>query len=156
MTSNAIALVERFFAEARNVSSGTSTEIGVGASDVVLIARDAAGRAAFRDEFKRLNDGTIQDLIKDYLSDFVSDLENGCERTEIGVDLIDRAAMVPSAGTLVAGIAALAAAAPAAPFLLAGGLVAVVVSGVGRTYMRTIAQRSRASARKVKQLRESL
>ena len=153
-------LVERFYTDARFALDNGYVHITLQPGDIVRIANLPATRSGFRDEFRRINDPESQAHIKDYLGDVINDLESAAERSEIKVDLIDRVGMTPSAAITVAGVVALAGAtasvALVAPFLLAGGLIGLAFSGVGRTLLRSRAQRNKADSRKVKQLKDSL
>ena len=153
-------LVERFYIDARFAIDSGHVHITLHPADIVRIANFPATRSRFRDEFRKINDPEFRELIKEYLGDVINDLESASERSEIKVDLIDRVGMTPSAAITVSGLVALAGAtasvAVAAPFLLAGGLIGLSFSGGGRTLLRSRAQRNKADARKVKQLKESL
>jgi hypothetical protein len=159
-SADPVALVDRFYSEVRFALENAYPRVAMQAQDIIVIANDPAARSFFLKEFRRLNDPDARSLIQDYLADVINDLEGAGERADIKVDFVDRTAMAVSAPIAVAGVVALAgasaAAVAAAPFLLAGGLIGLAVSGTGRTLLRTRAQRSKADARKVKQLRDSL
>lgn len=147
------ALVERFFHDARLAVGEGRFAIGVGESDVLLIADSADSRGRFRAEFKKLNDPDLQETIMDYLGEIVSRLEFKAERTDVGVDLLDRAALAPSAASIVTGVAiVLGSTGIATPFLLGGGITGLIVSAVGRTILKTSALRAKQGARHVRLL----
>ena len=153
-------LVLRFFAEARSAVELAKPEIDIDAADIVKIAHDPVARGLFRDMFRGLNDPDIKLLIDDYLADVTHDLAGASERGDIKVDLIDRVAMAPSVAITVAGIVGLTgvalAAAASAPFLLAGGILGLTISGISRTLLRTHALNVKMDGRKVSQLKDSL
>lgn len=149
--------VERFFATARaTIAGGVRAELG-SQSDVLVIAGAADRRGEFRRRFRALNDLELQEAIRDYLGEVLNQLEVTTERSDIRVDLLDRAALAPSAAAAVAGTAALLAAGGGlTPVLLAGGLIGLVVSGAARTTMKFDALRVRQDARQVRLLLGSL
>ena len=147
-------LVAQFFEEIRAAADGRLAVIG--SSDILYIAGDPSLRAEFRIAFRGLNDPDSRALVKDYLVNVINDLDEASDRAEIKVDLLDRAALAPSASVVAAGILALIAAPLAAPIALGAGIVGVIASGAGRTWLRTGVQRNKTTARKIKQLLDSL
>ncbi len=146
-------LVDRFFHDARLAVGDGRFTIGVGETDILMIADSADSRGRFREEFKRLNDPDLQETIKDYLGEVISRLEFRAERTDVRVDLLDRAALAPSAAAIVTGLVVLlGSTGVATPFLLAGGITGLIVSAIGRTVMKGSALRAKQGARQVRLL----
>ena len=142
--------VERFFEEIRAADQGRSADIPV--SYVLAIASDPALRLQFRQAFHQINDPDMRLSIREYLGNLIGDLETASDRTDIKIDLLDRAGMGPSASVVAAGIVALVSATVVAPFVLAAGLVGLITCGIGRTMLRSSVQQNKASMRRVQLL----
>ena len=142
--------VEAFFEEIRAADQGRSAHIP--APSVLAIAGDAALRLRFRQAFHQINDPDMKLTILEYLRNLIGDLETASDRTDIKVDLLDRAGMTPSASVVATGIVALVSATTVAPFVLAAGLIGVIACGIGRTLLRSNVQQNKASIRRVQLL----
>lgn len=148
-------IVDGFFDEVRYAAERGIGSIG--ASDIIAIAGSQKLRVEFRQCYNQLNDPSTRDDIRDYLQSVVNDLENAAEQADLKADLLDRVGLAPSAAITGTGIVAIVtASAAAAPAVIALGLVGAIACGVGRTWLKSGAQRNKASSRKVKQLLDSL
>lgn len=150
-------IVDGFFARARLAAGDRSFKIEGGEAEIGSIAIDAALRASFRAKYRQLNDPDLQASITDYLGELIIPLEAASDRSDIRVDLIDRAALTPSIAILVAGLVSLAGTGGmAAPFLLAAGLAGAGASAGSRSLLKSAAYRGRLRSKHVRLLLESL
>jgi len=145
-------LPARFFAEARAALLDSKPSIDIASTDILRISEDATLRADFRRLFRRdTNDPELKALILRYLREVADSLEDAAEVADIDVDLLDRVAMAPSAGAVVAGCAAMIATGGAigAIVLVSGGLFGLAASGIGRTRKKRRVQKNKASRRRI-------
>jgi hypothetical protein len=152
-------LADRFFSEARAALLDGKPTIDIAPTDILTIAQDASLRATFRQSFRQqINDPELKLSILRYLRDVADSLEDAAEADAANLELIDRAALTPSAAVTVAGIVAIVATGVAlgSIALLAGGVFGLGASGAGRTWIRRRSNTNKSSRRKILRLVEDL
>ncbi len=101
--------------------------------------------------FRYVNDAELRELIIEHLNAVADELRNSSDRTDINVDLLDRAGLGVTVSVTAGAIGAIVATGGAlAPFILLGaGIGGTAVCGVGRTAMKRRSVKNKSDARKI-------
>ena len=152
-------LPSRFFSEARLVFQSQKARIDFSVEDVCRIADDPAMSSAFVQKFRAVNDPDLQGLIVDHLHSIAEGLHDSAEKTDIFVELVDRAGLGVTVSVTVAAVAAIVATggAAAGPILmLFAGAGGTAVCGIGRTRLKVRSADVKSASRKIGRLADRL
>ena len=151
-------LLDRFFAEAREILDGARAEFELSPESLIKIAAQPALRSEFSRRLKAINNDELRQLILDFLRDMVEVMDDAASEAERKVDLLDRAGMGVAASVTAAGIGTTVAASAAAGSLvgplglLVGGLLGLIATAWGRDRLKRSANRSKSWAGKFRRL----
>ncbi len=151
-------LLDRFFAEAREILDGERAEFTLSPDSLVQIAAQPALRSEFSRRLKAINNDELRQLILDFLRDMAGVMDDAASDAERKVDLLDRAGMGVAASVTAAGIGTTVAASAAAGSLvgplglLVGGLLGLIATAWGRDRLKRSANRSKSWAGKFRRL----
>jgi len=151
------SLVDRYFDEARLVRAGSKPAMDIEASAIIRIAEDTALSMDFVSQFKATNDPVLKSRIQYDLNTYAIELEEDAEHTKNLADGITISTGTIGTGSIVAGIGAMfVTGGAAAPFLLGGGFIAVLGTGVSRYRLVRANIRLTKSAKRLRSLLAAL